>query len=326
MYISIEDLARRYGIDNDQAIAFLKENFMTINADHDYVSFSKGKWTIDQKAINVCDGILGFTEAEEEPETPKEDPELLELRKEVTSLQNQLERGRKAHTKLQDDYDSLQNKFLQFQEGKEAVNSAMLRKYQVATEQAKKEAEVLKKRLATLQEAKETQYRELTARIEEVTSQLSEQHDLLEKQMRAQSAVLTARKAEDRLYKELQSAQQKSSTLSDSLEQAKLEKEDVLHQMDAIHMQVGQVMKILASAQSQLALCTKPATDVKEVTMKEEPKTALPKKEPVKKIAAKKEEVKKDTVKKGLSVSDLKEAKTKEKTVFHRVASYFGFM
>ena len=25
MYISIEDLARRYGIDNDQAIAFLKE-------------------------------------------------------------------------------------------------------------------------------------------------------------------------------------------------------------------------------------------------------------------------------------------------------------
>ena len=148
---------------------------MTINADHDYVSFSKGKWTIDQKAIAIMDGILGFTEAEEENETPKENPELLELRKEVTSLQNQLERGRNAHNKLQDDYDSLQNKFLQFQEGKEAVNSAMLRKYQVATEQAKKEAEVLKKRLATLQEAKEAQYKELTSRIEEVTSQLSEQ-------------------------------------------------------------------------------------------------------------------------------------------------------
>ena len=279
-----------------------------------------------QKAIAIMDGILGFTEAEEENETPKENPELLELRKEVASLQNQLERGRNAHNKLQDDYDTLQNKFLQFQEGKEAVNSAMLRKYQVATEQAKKEAEVLKKRLVTLQEAKEAQYKELTGRIEEVTSQLSEQHDLLEKQMRAQSAVLTARKAEDRLYKELQSAQQKSSTLSDYLEQAKLEKEDVLHQMDAIHMQVGQVMKILASAQSQLALCTKPATDVKEVAAKVEPKAALPKKEEAKKITAKKEEVKKAPVKKGLSVSDLKEAKTKEKTVFHRVASYFGFM
>ena len=49
-------------------------------------------------------------------------------------------------------------------------------------------------------------------------------------------------------------------------------------------------------------------------------------KEEAKKITAKKEEVKKAPVKKGLSVSDLKEAKTKEKTVFHRVASYFGFM
>ena len=29
MYISIEDLARRYGIDNDQAIAFLKEVMIT---------------------------------------------------------------------------------------------------------------------------------------------------------------------------------------------------------------------------------------------------------------------------------------------------------
>ena len=291
--MNIQDIQKRYNMPAGKAKAFIATNLDHINADGEHAKNVKRVWTVDDEGIRIMDALLGYVppapgKTKDEAKAPAASvamqQEIARLTTQNQDLMQALGDAKTANEQLQQDLDQLQNQFLSVQEGRDSMNSAMIRKYQAIAEKAQNESRLLKQRLETVRAAKEDQYTEQQARIDDLTHQLAAQNDILKEKLEANYKLVEAKKLEERLYSELNGSKQERDDLIHHLESSQTEQAAAIKQVADIRQQIVQSLETLRSVESQLEAAVKSNSEtdvVKDDVQAVKPKQAEPKAETV---------------------------------------------
>ena len=258
MYIQSAELASRYGLSKKEFENTLKENLELLNEDGEHVKLVSHEWKVDEAARNTLDTLLDFkTVAETQDELAEKASEdgrtIQRLQEENLALSKKLDSLTSAYNKLKAESDDLQSRFLSIQDGREAINSGLVRKYQSMAEEASKELEQVKRRLDTVMAERDKQNAATQKRIEELHQQLSERNNLEKAKLEADFHLVEAKKMQEKLYDELHQQQQSYDSLNDRLGNVQFEKEHADKRISLMLLQIKQAIDIVKSAESQLS-------------------------------------------------------------------------
>lgn len=258
MYIQSAELASRYGLSKKEFENTLKENLELLNEDGEHVKLVSHEWKVDEAARSTLDTLLDFkavAETQDElAEKASEDGRTIQrLQEENFALSKKLDSLTSAYNKLKAESDDLQSRFLSIQDGREAINSGLVRKYQSMAEEASKELEQVKRRLDTVMAERDKQNAATQKRIEELHQQLSERNNLEKAKLEADFHLVEAKKMQEKLYDELHQQQQSYDNLNDRLGNVQFEKEHADKRISLMLLQIKQAIDIVKSAESQLS-------------------------------------------------------------------------
>ncbi|WP_303814103.1 hypothetical protein [Selenomonas ruminantium] len=261
--MNVKDMAKRYQMSEKDVRSFLKENFIEMNAEAEHVKAVKRDWQVDEAGIAFMDKQLNYKPNVQPAKEEKVDISLDEAKKQIellitqkTALQKELNQIISSHQKLQSDYSSLQNSFLSLQEGKESMNTNMIREYKQLSERLTTDLNNMRQRCEALQQSKEQQYEELQARINEMQDELVEKTDVMKEKLASDHKALEAKKLSDKLYKQLAEAQRTIDKLTAKLQKSELDYSAIQNKLEEYKNQASQVFKTLMTAQIQCqAIC-----------------------------------------------------------------------
>lgn len=327
MYFQSAELASRYGMSKKDFENTLKENLELLNDDGEHVKLVAHKWEIDNVARDNLDDLLDYKpeDLQEHADEKREDNRMVEhLQEENATLVKKIDSLTTAYNKLKKESDDLQSRFLSIQDGRDAINSGLVRKYQSMAEESSRELEQVKRRLDTVMTERDKQNAANQKRIEELHNQLSERNKLEKAKLEADFNLVEAKKMQEKLYDELHQQQLSYDSLNDRLGNVQFEKEHADKRISLMLLQIKQAIDIVKSAESQLsALLSESDTKSLDAKAAAADKQAAPAPETTAQKKAMSVEVR------PVSAAEMHEAieKTKteaKKTWFKKVASFIG--
>jgi len=194
--MNTEELSARYKISTTEVEDFIKKNIDELK---NYIHYENGTWTIDSDSLYVLDKLIGFpTDKSAKKKTNKKsEHKIFTQVQEVKSIEeketdNKIEnpppskeddlRQKLAKTeeraeKCDEELAILQDKFIQLQNGQEAMNSSFIKKHQIRAEAAERELEKFKQKAKEDARYKEEKIKALQMRIQEMQDKLVENHN-----------------------------------------------------------------------------------------------------------------------------------------------------
>lgn len=324
MNIQVAELASRYGMSEKDFQNVLKEHLEALNDDGEHVKFVAKKWSIDDSVLGILDKLLGYVppEAKSAPSGDEKNEKLVQkLTCENEKLSQRLQSISSSFEKLKRENDDLQNQFLGIQEGREAINSGLVRKYKGLAESAQKDLEQVKKDLEQVKNRLDAVISEKNQQSAEAQKRIAELHAELQKFQKAKLEtdfhLVEAKKQQEKLFDELNQSKQEYDSLQDRLSNVQFEKDHADKRISLMLLQIKQAINIVQSAQSQLtALLAESDSKVKQ-----EPQSQAKEKSA-------------ETFVKPISTEELHQTieaqketqKKKKESAFHRVAGFFGFL
>lgn len=320
MNIQVAELASRYGMSEKDFQNVLKEHLEALNDDGEHVKFVAKKWSIDDSVLGILDKLLGYVppEAKSAPSGDEKNEKLVQkLTCENEKLSQRLQSISSSFEKLKRENDDLQNQFLGIQEGREAINSGLVRKYKGLAESAQKDLEQVKNRLDAVISEKNQQSAEAQKRIAELHAELQKCNEIQKAKLETDFHLVEAKKQQEKLFDELNQSKQEYDSLQDRLSNVQFEKDHANKRISLMLLQIKQAINIVQSAQSQLtALLAESDSKVKQ-----EPQSQAKEKSA-------------ETFVKPISTEELHQTieaqketqKKKKESAFHRVAGFFGFL
>lgn len=264
--MNVKEIAKRYDMTPNEVRTFLIQNFVDMNISGEHVKNVKRNWHVDEEGIRMMDNLLGFTGGKEsiEDTAVKNADELTapsnlalamntcdRLKAENDKLTAALQQTTSAYEKLQGDYNTLQDKFLSLQEGRESMNSSMIRQYKSKSESLGKDLAIMRSRCEALQTAKEAQYEEMQARIDEMQEELSNKTDVMKEKLESDHRAFESKKLADKLYKDLSDANKEIDILKAKLQKADLDRTAIMKQIEEYKRQAVLISQTLLTAQIQ---------------------------------------------------------------------------
>lgn len=281
MNLTIKNLQERYSLNSKQsAIAILKEHYEELNANGEYVKYTKGNWIIDEKSLPAIDKIMGFVppkvitlSALDELTKRAEDAEatLEQLQSENATLRQALSSARLEAEQNASESRELQNKYLAIQEGAESDRAAMVRKASLRAEKAENELSRYREKYEHLVVSSDEQVKSLTTRIEDLMSQLATNHGVMEQKVKADFEAMRARKEAERLYDEIHEKEQRLSDLNLSIRELEESKADAQNQLRAIRLQINAALNTVGALEDQLKNCLDAEDDSATATVEKKP-------------------------------------------------------
>ena len=321
MNIQVAELASRYGMSEKDFQNVLKEHLEALNDDGEHVKFVAKKWSIDDSVLGILDKLLGYVppEAKSAPSGDEKNEKLVQkLTCENEKLSQRLQSISSSFEKLKKENDDLQNQFLGIQEGREAINSGLVRKYKGLAESAQKDLEQVKNRLDAVISEKNQQSAEAQKRIAELHAELQKCNEIQKAKLETDFHLVEAKKQQEKLFDELNQSKQEYDSLQDRLSNVQFEKDHADKRISLMLLQIKQAINIVQSAQSQLtALLAESDSKVKQESSQPQAKD-----KPA------------ETFAKPISTEELHQTieaqketqKKKKESAFHRVAGFFGFL
>lgn len=245
----------------------------------DHARYEKGTWHLDDEAVALMDSYMKpsaetppgksseeVCEAEEPPETTIEASEVEVVvsandenenentaEAEIAALKQKLKDTEQKAADYANELAVLQEKFLRWQNGKDAMNSSFIKKHQIRAETAEKELKKMQQRFQDDIARKDERIKELESRIDDMQEKLVANHNEIEERQReinaltrkiddikedaaarcskAELRVLESKRSEDKLYQELHVTENKLNTLTQRLETANEDRSEALRQM-----------------------------------------------------------------------------------------------
>lgn len=350
--MQVKELRLRYRLSSDQeVIQAIKENLEVLNQKGNHARFSNGRWTVDEEGVKFLDTVftyLGEEKADAEPaaDTAQAAKENQALHQQMKAMQKELQEAREAARNYASDFQEIQNKYLAMQEGQAETNTAMVRKAKARADQAEKELERLNDRYNSLEASSAQRIDELKAKVNELMDKLAQSNSVMEQRVKAEFDLLQSKKAEDKLYEQLQEGEKKAGELTAKLQQAKEGQQRTLRSIDELKSDMQEwaalCLKIERQMNARLAAlnaseeeATQDAMNASSATMKpkavkaparpalkaaEPPKKAIP----VAPVPAPKPqaEARKDLMETIRAEQEEREESSK-RGFWHRVASFF---
>lgn len=239
--MQVKELRLRYRLSSDQeVIQAIKENLEVLNQKGNHARFADGRWTVDDEAVKFLDTVFTYLGDEKTEKTAgstdaeKTVKENAALHQQMKAMQKELKEAREAARNYAADFQEIQNKYLAMQEGQTETNTAMVRKAKARADQAEKELSRLNDRYASLEATSAQRIDELKAKVNELMDKLAQSNSVMEQRVKAEFDLLQSKKAEDKLYEQLQEGEKKTSELTAKLQQAKEGHQATLQSIDAL--------------------------------------------------------------------------------------------
>lgn len=259
--MNTQQLKKRYKRSQEEIAGIIQEH---LSEWKDHARFDEGEWHLDEEAVHCMDELLGCTngspKAEPEPQSADRTPREVSVNEEkeapadeASLLHAKLEEAERRAENYAAELSALQERFLQIQNGREAMNSSFIKKHQIRAETAEKELKKVQLRSQEDMRRKDERIKELEDRIEDMQGKLIESHSEIEQKQgqinqlsrqiedikeeasnrcsKAELRVLESKRSEDKLYKELHDTEAKVSELGQRLSVANDDRSEALRKM-----------------------------------------------------------------------------------------------
>lgn len=249
--MNTKDLSMRYEIAPQEIETVLQNNIGEVNSD----------------SLEKLDEIFGYVEKKKTgnrkssekaiskklKKTKLEKPESNPIHEKETNLEEKLKVAEERANSLADELSQLQDKFIELQNGQEAMNSSFIKKQQIRAEAAEHELEKFTQRANEDAKYKDEQIKNFQERIKEMQDKLIESHnqnnekqdeinklsrkieeikeDAAQRCSKAELKVIESKRSEEKLYADLHETELKLQEMSHKVNVASEERSEAIRNM-----------------------------------------------------------------------------------------------
>lgn len=258
--MNLQEVTARYGLTKNQMVEFLKRNYEELNSDGEHVKSVNHDWIVDDAGIETIDKLLNYNNKNDNDFSAL----LEEKERELNELKARYQQKDEDYKNLQKEYTSLQNSFLSLQDGKDSINSDMIRKYKKVSENLQREVANARARCEKIQASKDEQYQNMQSRIEELQSALAENNAIQKEKVVIEHRLLDANKRCDLLQHKLSDSEKSNNNLTDKLQKSEFNLSTVRSQLEDFKTQASSISSMLATVQVHIKAITEEENTEKE--------------------------------------------------------------
>ena len=156
--MNTKDLSMRYKKSPQEIENLLQENIGELK---DFIHYERKMWIVNPDSLHKLDKLFGYAgeakdkkKLENRSQIPKESKKEMLVEKfenevsdeKLLELQKELQEEKERANKYADELARLQDKFIELQNGQEAMNSSFIKKQQIRAEAAEHELEKIRQR------------------------------------------------------------------------------------------------------------------------------------------------------------------------------------
>ncbi|MBR3621917.1 MAG: hypothetical protein IKN43_01015 [Selenomonadaceae bacterium] len=278
--MNTKDLSMRYKKSPQEIENLLQENIGELK---DFIHYERKMWIVNPDSLHKLDKLFGYAgeakdkkKLENRSQIPKESKKEMLVEKfenevsdeRLLELQKELQEEKERANKYADELARLQDKFIELQNGQEAMNSSFIKKQQIRAEAAEHELEKIRQRSKDDAKYKDGQIKSLQDRIKEMQDKLIESHsqnnekqneinrlsrqieevkeDSAKRCSKAELKVIESKRSEEKLYADLHETEMKLQEMSHQVNIANEERSEALRNMSAMRSEfIGVKSKLI---------------------------------------------------------------------------------
>ena len=266
--MNTKDLSMRYK-KTPQEIENVLQNHIGELKNH--IRYENEMWTVNPNSLEKLDELFGYADEKSDrkkSEHKKTEEKILQKKpraigneqsgnnpppEKEPSLEEKLQKEKERANTLADELSQLQDKFIELQNGQEAMNSSFIKKQQIRAEAAEHELEKFKQRSREDTKYKDEQIKNLQNRIKEMQDKLVESHnqnnekqeeinklsrqieeikeDSAQRCSKAELKVIESKRSEEKLYGDLHETELKLQEMSHKVNIASEERNEAIRNM-----------------------------------------------------------------------------------------------
>lgn len=277
--MNTKDLSVRYKKSSEEIEEFLQSHIGELK---NCIRYENEMWFIEPNEIYKLDKLIGYVEgknnlpmSKKKMSHKKSGENVVPSSQDKLTLEEQLQNAEERVSKYKEELSELQDRFIELQNGQEAMNSSFIKKQQIRAEAAEHELHKFKEKTTEESKYKDEQIKILQDRIKEMQDKLVESHnqnnekqeeinklsrlieevkeDAASRCSKAELKVIESKRSEEKLYADLHETELKLQEMNRKVKIASDERTEAIRNMSAMKSEFIEVKSKLIAITAGLS-------------------------------------------------------------------------